>query len=190
MKTISDATGIAGKRGVRIPIPRQPEAPESDIQPEAPGLTPARASGSHAPEGAKILCGTLKFVFGASFERRCVFVFGSFGSNDNIFLNGQEFVSYLIEVRKVNLLIKRHTSLTVKSQACLRVRLRSIRCAASRLGLQSPPVIAVQEAARYFYPNNPNNPSKIGITRQKTAKSSPGNLLRSAAFKSGTSGSS
>jgi len=37
----------------------------------------------------------------------CTF-FGSFGSNENILLNGQEFVSYLIEAREVNLLIKRH----------------------------------------------------------------------------------
>ena len=34
--------------------------------------------------------------------------FGSFGSNDNILLNGREFVSYLMEAQEVNLLIKRH----------------------------------------------------------------------------------
>ena len=88
MKTISDAAGIAGKRGARIPILRQPEAPESDSQRRL-GPHP-RASGPHAPEGAKVLCGTQKKVFGASFERRCVFFFGSFGSSDNILLNGKE----------------------------------------------------------------------------------------------------
>ena len=45
MKTISDATGIAGKRGVRIPIPRQPEAPESYSQ-RRPGSHP-RAHQDH-----------------------------------------------------------------------------------------------------------------------------------------------
>ena len=48
-------------------------------------------------------------MFGASFVRRCVFFFGAFGSSDNILLDGQEFVSYLIEARrKVNQLMKRH----------------------------------------------------------------------------------
>ena len=107
MKTISDATGIAGKRGVRIPIPRQPEAPESDSQRRL-GSDPREHQDHTHLEGAKKLCGTLKNVSGASFERRCVFFFGSFGSNHNILLNGMEIVSYLIEARKVNLLIKRH----------------------------------------------------------------------------------
>ena len=54
----ADAAGIAGKRGARIPIPRQPEAPKSDSQRRL-GSHP-RASGPHAPEGAKVLCGTQK----------------------------------------------------------------------------------------------------------------------------------
>ena len=107
MKTISDATGIAGKRGVRIPTPRQPEAPESDSQ-RCLGSHPRAHQNYTHPEGATILCGTQKNVFGASFERRCVFFFGLFGSNENILLNGQEFVSYLIEAQKANLPIKHH----------------------------------------------------------------------------------
>ena len=84
----------------------EPEAPENDSQRRLGSHQRAHQDHTHL-EGAKILCGTLKIVFGASFERRCVFFFGSFGSTDNILLNGQEFVSYLIEARKAKLLIKR-----------------------------------------------------------------------------------
>ena len=50
-------------------------------------------------------------MFGASFERLCVFFLGSLGSNESILLNSQELVSYLVEARKGNLLIKRHGEL-------------------------------------------------------------------------------
>ena len=107
MKTIFDATGIAGKRGVRIPLSRQPEAPESDSQRRLSSHPRAHQDHTHH-EGAKILCGTQKIAFDTSFEQRCVFFFGSFGSNEHFLLNDQEYVRYLIEARKVNLLIKRH----------------------------------------------------------------------------------
>jgi hypothetical protein len=100
MKTISDATGIAGKRGVRIPIPRQPEVP---------GLTPARASGPHAPRGRENFAWNTTNCVRCFFRTAvCVLFFGAFESNENILLNDQEIVSYLIEARKVNLLTKRH----------------------------------------------------------------------------------
>ena len=47
----------------------------------------------------------------------------------------------------------------------------------------------VQETTCDFYPNNPNNPRKIGIIRQKRPNLAD-NLLRSATFKTRTSGSS
>ena len=59
MKAISDVTGIAGKRGVRIPIPRQPEAPESDSQRRLGSRPRAHEDHTHLL-GAIFLYGTQK----------------------------------------------------------------------------------------------------------------------------------
>ena len=81
MKTISDATGIAGKRGVRILVPAQHRTPESDSQRRLASHTRVIHQDHTHHEGAKKNeCGTHKNVFDASFEGRCVFFFGSFGS--------------------------------------------------------------------------------------------------------------
>ena len=77
MKTISDATGIAGKRGVRILILPHHRTPERDSQRRL-GSHARASSGPHAPLGREIFVWNTKNVFGASFEGRCVFFFGAF----------------------------------------------------------------------------------------------------------------
>ena len=75
MKTICDAAGIAGKRGVRILIPAHHRVPESDSQRRlAPH--PGASSGPPAPQGREFCVVEVKFSFGASsasFEWMCAF---------------------------------------------------------------------------------------------------------------------
>ena len=78
MKTISDAAGIAGKRGVRILIPAQHRAPESDSQRRL-ASHPGASSGHPHHEGAKFCFVEVNFLFGASFEWACAFFYETIG---------------------------------------------------------------------------------------------------------------
>ena len=72
MQTISDAAGIAGNHGVRILIPAQHRAPESDSQRRL-ASHPGASSGHPHHEGAKFCVVEVNFLFGASFEWACAF---------------------------------------------------------------------------------------------------------------------